>query len=294
MRKMHLSKISFGVVISAYAIAPFLLDGPRIGLILFYIGIVILFSLQLRYAEKELLIRLFHKRFCYFYKIIESILLLLPLFIALLMKKHWLLFIILFFCILLIHFLKPRSKTSILYRFTIFQPKQFEWNSGLRKVILVLLVLFTLYLYSLFYLPNMYIPFLFVYGILLLPSFFQFPQEEVSFIRVFRTSPSHFLRKKLTYNSIRLFLMGIPLLLFTWVLTPEIRWFIPVVIFVQSFIYLWICILHKYIYLGESGRFEFITGILFYSSILPFLLPFNLVYLFFSYKRAMKKLTPIL
>lgn len=294
MRKLHLSQISFVVVILAYIISPFFFNDQRSNLIFLIVGVTILSQLKLSHKEKEFLIRLFDKQFCYSYKTLESLIVISPIILSFLFHQKWLFTSILLVFSAIIHFVNSKSKTNLLYKFTLFHPKQFEWNSGIRKFFIAFIVFIPLFIYSLFYIPNDVIPFLLVYAIMLLPALFHSTQEEISFVKLYRSKPDNFLLKKIGYNSVRLLILGAPLVALTWSLKQNINWIIPTAIFIQSFVFLFISILHKYAFWEESGRFELLNSVLFFSSILPFLLPFNLLYLLYIRKRAIKNLEHIL
>jgi hypothetical protein len=291
---MNLSPLLMAVLFLLFLVFPFVSKGIQTDKINLALGFTVLWSLAFNGKEKDLLIRLFGKQFFYVFKMFESLMLLLPFWLALFINGNWIFAATLLVSSTVIHFVYSKSKTNFLYRFSLFHTRQFEWNSGLRKFFIPAFGLLFMFAYSLFYIPNDAIPFFLLYAFLLVLPFFQQSQEDVTFIQIFKASPAEFLMNKLKYSSIRMLFISLPLITLTWWLKPEIYHWVPVMIFVQSFVFLWISILNKYAYLGEEIRFEFLNSILFGCSLVPFLLPINLIYIVTTYKKAVNNLKPIL
>lgn len=222
---------------------------------------------------------------------IEYILLSIPFIILALGVKNWI-HLSIFILILGVIFI-PFSLNKKVKTISIFKKWNIEWNSGFRTHGLIPIITLLIYITS-FLLPTTSYFNLFIYGLTILSfTAFQTIEEESVFIRIFDCSPQHFLIQKI---KIHLF----PLLLFCLATTIPIlfteisHWAIIILILSQGITYNLNTIIGKYAnYQNEAGKvITSIVKVIF--SIVPFLLPLNIVLSIFLYKKAIHSLTPYL
>lgn len=172
---------------------------------------------------------------------------------------------------------------------SIFKKYNIEWNSGFRIYGLAPVAVIGIFI-STFFLPTTSYLNFFIFGLLFLSlSSFQAIEEDSSFIRIFDCSPQQFLIQKVKTNLIPLAIIGlislVPILIF------EYRyWWILLLIILQGFIFNINTVLGNYAnYQNEAGKLiTFIVKLIF--TVVPFLLPLNLILSISLYRKAIYSL----
>lgn len=222
---------------------------------------------------------------------IEYLLLSIPFIILAIGSLNWLHLVIIPFLIIL------SSLTFSIGRKTkptsLFKKSNIEWNSGFRIYGLAPIALIGIFISS-FFLPTTSYLNIFIFGVLFLTlSSFQAIEEEASFIRIFDCSPQQFLIQKIKATLIPLALIGcialIPILI-----VEQGYWPIIILVTAQGLIYNANTILGNYAnYQNEAGKLiTFFVKIIF--TVVPFLLPLNIILTVFLYRKAITSLKPYL
>jgi len=174
-----------------------------------------------------------------------------------------------------------------------FKKWNIEWNSGFRIYGLAVLAIVAIFI-STFFLPTTTYLNIFVFGILFLAlSSFQAIEEEPFFIRIFNCSPQQFLLKKVKTSLIPLALTG--LIALVPILIIEIDyWIFILLVFAQGLTYNINTVLGNYAnYQNEAGKLiTFFVKVIF--TIVPFLLPLNLILTVYLFQKAITSLKPYL
>lgn len=172
---------------------------------------------------------------------------------------------------------------------SIFKKWNIEWNSGFRTYGLASITVIVFFISS-FFLPTTSYLNIFIFGALFLAiSSFQAIEEDTSFIRIFDCSPQQFLARKIKTTLIPLVITGsitLPPILFT----EYTYWPIIILVITQGIIYNINTVLGNYAnYQNEAGKLiTFFVKIIF--TVVPFLLPLNLILSVFLYRKAITSL----
>ncbi len=187
----------------------------------------------------------------------------------------------------------PISKLRKIAPMSLFKKWNIEWNSSFRIYGLAPLATIGLYVYS-FFLPTTAYLNIFLFGICILSlSIFQNTEENLSFIRIFNCSTKQFIYKKLTVHLTPL--LFVSLLTIVPILITESNYFLIILtILFQVLLFNINTILGKYAnYENKAAKLvTFVVKLTF--SIIPFLLPLNLILAAFLYKKAITSLNTYL
>ena len=222
---------------------------------------------------------------------IEHLLLSTPLIILAIGGQNWIHFLIVPIIVALSYtsFSIERKAKPI----AIFKKRNIEWNSGFRIYGLAPLAVTGIYISS-FFLPTTSYLNLFIFGVLFLAlSSFQAIEEEASFIRIFDCSPQRFLIQKVKTNLIPLALIGF-IALVPILIVESNYWMLILLVVAQGLIYNLNTVLGNYAnYQNEAGKLiTFFIKLIF--TLVPFLLPLNIILSIFLYRKAVTSLKPYL
>lgn len=172
---------------------------------------------------------------------------------------------------------------------SIFKKWNIEWNSGFRTYGLAPITVIGFFISS-FFLPTTSYLNIFIFGALFLAiSSFQAIEEDTSFIRIFDCSPQQFLTRKIKTTLIPLVTIG-SITLIPILFTEYTYWPIIILVITQGIIYNINTVLGNYAnYQNEAGKLiTFFVKIIF--TVVPFLLPLNLILSIFLYRKAITSL----
>lgn len=236
------------------------------------IYLLIIFFIQLKRADKTFL----KIHFRNFRKILmmEYLLLSLPLYFCLVYHFQWISFIsVALITIIIVNIdVKPsgRSLNTVFQR--MIPPDCFEWKSGLRRTLFIILPLWLIGISTSFFIGSVPVV-LAILGILLW-SFYE-KGEPVQMILALEKGTNSFLIYKIKTHLTFFSILAVPLILAFLIFYPE-KWYIPVaeyLIIVSTHIYV---ILTKYAFYQPGNKshgaqaFEMIGAL---SMILPFFIP---------------------
>ena len=182
----------------------------------------------------------------------EYILLLIPLFICLIYYKHWILLIsviLLTFLIINIDF-KPRQKSLNTLIQRLIPAKCFEWKSGVRKALFLLIGFWIIGLSTSFFIGSVPIV-LFILG--LFPLSFYEKSEPIQMILSFEMGTNKFLFHKIKMQLALYTILSIPLIIAFLIFHAD-KWYIPIIVFLimaTSHIYI---ILTKYAFYQTNSK----------------------------------------
>ena len=172
---------------------------------------------------------------------------------------------------------------------SIFKKWNIEWNSGFRTYGLAPVAVIVFFISS-FFLPTTSYLNIFIFGALFLAiSSFQAIEEDTSFIRIFDCSPQQFLVQKIKTTLIPLVTIG-SITLIPILFTEHTYWSTIILVIAQGIIYNINTVLGNYAnYQNEAGKLiTFFVKIIF--TVVPFLLPLNLILSIFLYRKAITSL----
>jgi hypothetical protein len=222
---------------------------------------------------------------------LEYFLISIPFIVLAIGGQNWIHFAIILIMIVLsfISFSVGRKTKPI----SIFKRWNIEWNSGFRIYGLAPVIVVGFFIAS-FFLPTTNYLNIFIFGMVFLSfSSFQSIEEGATFIRIFDCSPGQFLMQKVKTNLRPLVMVG--LVAVVPVLMVEMdHWLIIVLVIAQGLVYNVNTVLGNYAnYQNEAGKLiTFFVKIIF--TVIPFLLPLNLLLSVFLYRKAMSSLKPYL
>lgn len=180
-----------------------------------------------------------------------------------------------------------RKPISILKKWNI------EWNSGGRTHGAIPLIALGAYLLC-FFLPTTSYLNLFLYGIVILSfSSFQATEEAPSLIRIFDCSSQQFLAQKIKTHLKPIVVISLVSIIPIILLETEF-WLMILLITIQGIAYNINTVLGKYAnYQNEAGKvITSIVKIIF--TVIPFLIPLNILLSIFLYRKAVSSLNPYL
>jgi hypothetical protein len=236
------------------------------------IYLMIIFIIQLKRADKTFL--KIHLRNFRQILMIEYLLLTLPLFFCLIYHLQWVSVIsVALITVIIVNFdFKPsaRSMNTVIQR--LIPPDCFEWKSGLRRTLFIILSLWLIGISTSFFIGSVPVV-LAILGILLW-SFYE-KGEPIRMILAFEKGTNSFLIHKIKTHLVFFSVLAVPLILAFLIFHPD-KWYVLVaeyVIIISTHIYV---ILTKYAFYQPGNKsngaqaFEMIGAI---GMILPFFIP---------------------
>ncbi len=205
--------------------------------------------------------------------------------------KNWI-HLSLFLAILGIPFLSPSSRRQS-KPLRIFKKWNIEWNSGFRLYGLAPILVISIYISSFFLSTTIYLN-LFLFGLTILsPSLFLSIEEAPNWIKIFDCSPQQFLTQKVKLHLIHLFVFSL-LTTLPIIILEFSHWPLILLILAQAIFYNLNTTLGKYAnYQNEAAKI--ITSIVkTIFTLVPFLLPLNIILSLFLYRKAIQSLKPYL